>query len=216
MLDALAITRPTPRITGCLGLMMLLLALFVGPGCGGLQGNSSGLGSDEDFCEAGSGGDPLRGAEVEVDVPPEDSWGQVPQPGESPGQCGDDLETAAWRMANCERQAQGLEPLACDMRLVWLGRLHSQDMIERGYFSHVNPDGEDPFARFARHGLDFWSAAENIALDQSVAGAHQAWMNSPGHRANILHPDVTHAGVGIVDGPQGLILTTLFLKPRQR
>ena len=69
--------------------------------------------------------------------------------------CGDDRETLAWRLMNCERIVNDLPPYECDLRMVWMGREHTLDMIARDYFSHDNPDGETPFDRMQRHGVGF-------------------------------------------------------------
>lgn len=124
-------------------------------------------------------------------------WGPNPI-ADRPGFCGDDSETLAWRLLNCERMSYGLEPLACDQRLVWLGRQHSEDMSKRSFFDHVNPDLRDPFDRMDGRGIDYELAGENLARYESVDAAHRAWMNSEVHRRTLLMPQFSHAGVGIV------------------
>jgi uncharacterized protein YkwD len=82
-------------------------------------------------------------------------------------------------------------------------------MRDRGFFSHTNPDGLDPFARAAAAGLD--ARAENIAYGQpDPASVMDAWMNSPGHRANILDCSLTRLGVGMAEGAGGPWWTQLF------
>jgi uncharacterized protein YkwD len=82
-------------------------------------------------------------------------------------------------------------------------------MRDRNFFSHTNPDGLDPFARAARAGLT--ARAENIAYGQPDAAAvMDAWMNSPGHRANILDCSLTRLGVGVAEGAGGPWWTQLF------
>ncbi len=124
--------------------------------------------------------------------------------------CGDDFETLLFRLQNCEREARGLPPLECDLRLVWAGRAHSRDMIERDYFSHVNPDGEDPGARLEALGMDFRGFGENLALAPTMAHGHTGWMNSRGHRETILKDHFTHGGVGVVRSELGFFMTALF------
>lgn len=139
------------------------------------------------------------------------SWGTVAA--DTPGRCGDDRETVAWRLMNCERIARQITPFDCDLRMVWMGREHSLDMIARDYFSHSNPDGESPFDRMARHGVGFRGAAENIALGADALQSHLSWMDSTGHRGNILG-EFTHAGVGSEDSPSGLLSTSVFINPQ--
>lgn len=127
------------------------------------------------------------------DQVPRGTWPDVVE--DSPSRCGDDLETAAFRLGNCERLSRNLEPFACDLRLVWLGRQHATDMVKRDYFEHRSPDGVSPFDRMQARGLQLRRAAENIAHTPNVELAHLHWMDSEGHRANILG-DFTHVGVG--------------------
>jgi len=82
-------------------------------------------------------------------------------------------------------------------------------MRDRNFFSHVNPDGLDPFDRAAHAGLE--AHAENIAYGQpDPAAVMDAWMNSAGHRANILDCSLTRLGVGVAEGDGGPWWTQLF------
>ncbi len=128
-----------------------------------------------------------------------------------PGRCGDDFETLMYRLTNCERAARGLPPLECDMRLVWAARAHSLDMIEREYFSHDSPDGTNPGQRLADRGVDWHASAENIALSPTMALAHTGWMQSRGHRTNVLEGRFTHIGFGVVKTERGYMSTGLFI-----
>ncbi len=103
-------------------------------------------------------------------------------------------------LVNMERAKVGAPALVMDSTLVKVARAHSKDMWERGYFSHINPDGEDPFARMREGGAEFLKAGENIALAPNVDVAHTGLMNSPGHKRNILDPDFRKVGIGIIDG----------------
>ena len=124
--------------------------------------------------------------------------------------CGDDFETFAWRLYNCERIGRGLQPYACDLRLVWSSREHTLDMIQWDYFSHDNLDGETPFDRLERQGIAWRGAAENIATGRDVLALHYNWMDSDGHRGNILGP-YTHAGVGVENDASGLLATAVMV-----
>lgn len=122
-----------------------------------------------------------------------------------------DLEAEMLQMINTERAKHGLHPLVMDKALVRVARAHSRDMFARGYFSHVNPDGEDPFDRIYKAKIRFITAGENLALAQSLAVAHRGLMNSPGHRANILHLSFHRAGIGVVSGGMyGLMISQEF------
>lgn len=99
-------------------------------------------------------------------------------------------------MVNQERRKVGLKSLERNDGLATVGRAHSADMLERGYFSHNTPEGLDPFQRMERAGIVYQVAGENLALAPTVEIAMTGLMNSPGHRANILKPDYTKLGVG--------------------
>ena len=78
-------------------------------------------------------------------------------------------------------------------------------MIQRGYFSHYNPEGLSPFDRMSRAGISYRTAGENLAINVSVPAAEQAFMNSSGHRANILNSSYTEVGIGVVHSPSGSV-----------
>ncbi|MFC4303668.1 CAP domain-containing protein [Cohnella boryungensis] len=109
-------------------------------------------------------------------------------------------EQEVLRLTNAERQKAGLQPCAGDdSSLNRSARAKSQDMAVNGYFSHNSPTYGDPFAMMRSFGVQYQSAGENIAKGQpSPQEVVQAWMNSPGHRANILNGAYTHLGVGYV------------------
>lgn len=109
-------------------------------------------------------------------------------------------ETQMFVLVNEERRKAGLPELVWDPQIVVVARAHSRDMWERQYFSHINPDGEDPGDRLEKGGVEFTIAGENLALAPSVSLAHQGLMNSEGHRKNILDPEFRRIGIGVVDG----------------
>ena len=122
-----------------------------------------------------------------------------------------DLEVRMLDMVNAERAKQGLTPLQIDPELTEVARAHSRDMLARGYFSHVAPDGQDPFDRMRKAHVHYLAAGENLAFAPTLAAAHQGLMNSPGHRANMLRPQFGHIGVGVLDaGRYGLMVTQTF------
>ncbi|MGB9812938.1 MAG: CAP domain-containing protein [Thermovenabulum sp.] len=115
-------------------------------------------------------------------------------------------------LVNKERVKAGLKPLEVDMRLVDISRKKSKDMIEKNYFSHISPTYGSPFDALKNAGISYRYAGENIAGAPTVEKAHEALMNSPGHRANILNPNFNKVGIGIVDGgPYGKMFTQTFI-----
>jgi len=114
-------------------------------------------------------------------------------------------------LINNERQAQGLEPLTMNSTLSSAAKLHSQDMINRNFFNHLNPDGLTPSDRARNVGYSFIALAENICGNPSIDAGHSSLMGSPSHRVNILNPSYKEVGIGIVDGgPYGKMITQLF------
>lgn len=103
-------------------------------------------------------------------------------------------------MINQERAAAGVKPLQVDLRLAAVARAKAQDMKDNNYFGHISPVYGSPFAMMEQVGINTHWAAENIASNNSVAGAMANFMQSIGHRANILDPNMTHVGIGIVYG----------------
>lgn len=117
-------------------------------------------------------------------------------------------------MVNEERAAIGLRPLTLDPRLVPVGRAHSEEMFRLRYFGHVSPVTGTPFDRIEAAGIRYSRAGENLAYAHSVAVAHRGLMESPGHRANILRPEFTRLGIGVISaGPYGRMFTQVFLTP---
>jgi len=115
-------------------------------------------------------------------------------------------------LTNGERTGAGLRPLAVDPLLAAAAQAHSADMVARAFYSHTSPDGSQPWDRAAAAGSRKRSIGENIACGQrSPAEVVDGWMNSPGHRANILKPDFTHIGIGLAGGGRmGTYWTQLF------
>lgn len=109
-------------------------------------------------------------------------------------------EQAMLKLVNAERTKRGLRPLALSTALTAAARAHARDMFERGYFSHVTPEGLTPPDRLDRAGIPYGVMGENLALAPDVTIAHDGLMNSPGHRANILGAAFTRVGIGVIDG----------------
>ncbi|WP_445678079.1 CAP domain-containing protein [Psychrobacillus sp. FSL H8-0484] len=103
-------------------------------------------------------------------------------------------------LTNQERAKAGLKPLQLDTKLTQSAQAKSQDMKNKNYFSHTSPTYGSPFDQMKAFGVTYSSAAENIAMGQrSATEVMNAWMTSPGHKANIMNPSYTHIGVGLSD-----------------
>ena len=119
------------------------------------------------------------------------------------------LEAQVLALVNTEREAAGCGPLVADDRLAAVARAHSADMRDRAFFDHVEPRRARPVRPRGGSGPD--GRAENIARGQpDAAGVMAAWMNSPGHRADILDCTLTSVGIGVAEGSGGPWWTQLF------
>ncbi|MDP3987925.1 MAG: CvpA family protein [Candidatus Levybacteria bacterium] len=103
-------------------------------------------------------------------------------------------------LVNKERTSRGLSVLTMDDDLKKVARSHSEDMFARGYFSHYTPESLSPFDRLAQADITYLYAGENLALAPNVELAMQGFMNSEGHKANILSPNFGKIGIGVIDG----------------
>lgn len=102
-------------------------------------------------------------------------------------------------LVNEQRAANGLAPLTLNEKLANVARVKSQDMHDKNYFSHTSPTYGSPFDMMRSFGITYRSAGENIAMGYtSPEAVMEGWMNSPGHRANILNASFTQIGVGYV------------------
>lgn len=111
------------------------------------------------------------------------------------------IEAEVARLVNEERKKAGLPPLKLNWELSRVARHKSQDMRDKGYFSHTSPTYGSPFDMIRAYGISYRSAGENIAAGQSTAQqVMNSWMNSTGHRQNILNASFTEIGVGYATG----------------
>ncbi len=111
------------------------------------------------------------------------------------------IEQEVTKLVNVERAKAGLPALKSDWELARVAEFKSQDMRDKNYFSHTSPTYGSPFTMMKNFGITYRSAGENIAKGQRTANeVVQAWMNSEGHRANIMSQKFTHIGVGYVEG----------------
>ncbi len=111
-----------------------------------------------------------------------------------------DVVRGNFELLNAEREARGLQILAWDDRAATVAKAHSEDMLANNFVGHVSPRTGDAGARFERAGIHGIVVRENVARGYGPKGIHESLMNSPGHRANLLAPDVTHVGIGVVFG----------------
>jgi len=125
------------------------------------------------------------------------------------------LEDEVVRLVNVERSKNGLPALGNNWQVARVARTKSQDMIDKNYFSHQSPTYGSPFNMMENFGIKFSSGAENIAYGQKTAAeVMNGWMNSAGHRANILSRNITQIGVGCAKKANGtLYWTQMFIKP---
>ncbi|KLA21776.1 CAP domain-containing protein [Bacillus cereus] len=111
-----------------------------------------------------------------------------------------EFEQRVVELTNAERAKQGLPALKIDTKLSKVARVKSEDMQKNNYFDHNSPTYGSPFDMMKKFGISYTSAGENIAQGQRTPEeVVQAWMNSAGHRANILNNGFTHIGVGYVE-----------------
>lgn len=124
------------------------------------------------------------------------------------------LEIQVFDMANMARAHHGLNPLDWDENARLAAKGHSEDMAKRNYYSHNSPDGITPWDRLRSYGISFRGAGENIYMSpRSAMDAHQGWMNSEGHRRNILGA-FERVGIGVATSSSGeSYFTQKFFNP---
>lgn len=128
----------------------------------------------------------------------------TPTPSPNPGGTATEQQQAL-ALLNADRVANGLAPLRLNTRLASLADYYAQDMINRNFFAHNNPEGQSPFDRMKAWGISFGYAGENLAINTSVPAAEKAFMNSSGHRANILNSHYTQVGIGVRHNSKGQV-----------
>jgi uncharacterized YkwD family protein/spore coat assembly protein SafA len=124
------------------------------------------------------------------------------------------MENEVIRLVNVERSKRGLQTLRANWELSRAARYKSQDMATKNYFSHTSPTYGSPFDLMESFGIKFSAGGENIAMGQRTAAeVMNGWMNSPGHRSNILSPAYNEIGVGLAKSANGKYYwTQLFIK----
>ncbi|NED01194.1 CAP domain-containing protein [Streptomyces sp. SID6648] len=136
-------------------------------------------------------------------APPKTSAAPPPSKKPSPSPTDASARSEVLALVNQERAKVGCSPLTTSAPLTSLAQNFSEDMAARGFFDHTDPDGDTPWDRAAQAGVQ-GLAAENIARGQADAQAvMEGWMNSEGHRANILNCDYKTIGIGVHEGSGG-------------
>ena len=115
-------------------------------------------------------------------------------------------------LVNKARREAGLTELKVDTQMMNVARLKSQDMEDNNYFSHTSPTYGSPCDMLTSFGVSYKTAGENIAGHSTAENAFNAWMNSPGHKANILNSNYNYTGIGIVSSNRyGKMFTQMFV-----
>ena len=123
-------------------------------------------------------------------------------------------EKEVFNLINEQRTKNGLSALKIDGELQRVARIKAQDMASNNYFSHTSPTYGSPFEMLNSFKISYKSAGENIAGNSSNSGAVTAWMNSSGHRANILNSSFNYTGIGVVSSSKyGKIYEYTFKTP---
>lgn len=126
------------------------------------------------------------------------------------------IEAGVRQNINQVRQNEGLKPLQNNERLAEVARNYSRQMAEKNFFSHTGADGSTATQRVEAAGITYWVVGENLFkgtnLTQPVKIAVEGWLESPGHRANILRPWFTQTGVGVWRINNTYYITQLFLR----
>lgn len=121
-------------------------------------------------------------------------------------------EKEVFDLINKQRIQNGLSPLKENSELQRVARIKAQDMVNNNYFSHTSPTYGLPFDMMKSFKISYNTAGENIAGNSSNSDAVTAWMNSPGHRANILNSSFNQTGIGVVKGSKyGKIYVQMFI-----
>ena len=121
-------------------------------------------------------------------------------------------EQEVFKLINGQRTNNGLPALKNDNELQRVARIKAQDMVDKNYFSHQSPTYGSPFDMMKSFKISYKTAGENIAANSTNNGAVTAWMNSSGHRANILNNNFNYTGIGVVSSPKyGKMYVQMFI-----
>ncbi|MBD2354027.1 CAP domain-containing protein [Tolypothrix sp. FACHB-123] len=126
------------------------------------------------------------------------------------------VESQIRQQINQVRQKNGLQPLQNNEKLAQVARKYSRQMIEENFFSHTGIDGSTLSQRVRAGNISYWIIGENLFrsknISQPVSPAVEGWLESPGHRANILRPVFRETGVGVWRKGNTYVITQLFLR----
>lgn len=142
-------------------------------------------------------------------------FAQAPPSGSAQIRGSDAIQPEAWQivqLANQARAAAGAKPLQWDASLAEAARLHCLRMVAEGPIAHRYGDEGSLSERAAQAGAHFSLIEENVAFAPTPAEIHEAWMNSPGHRANLLNPQVNRVGVAVVASRDGLYVVADYAR----
>lgn len=183
-----------------LGAWALALAAACGISLGGLVLPTGGGGSNPNWPSLGGvGGTVLPAGDCVVEGNPADA-----------------TRLSVFQLLNDYRQNNGLVPLRYSLRLELAATRHAEDMFQRGFFDHVNPDGDGPGERALDAGFCHEFGGENIATGTNTLTTPQevmqAWKNSPTHNANMLEPSFRWVGVGVFSVQNGSNITFYWVQ----
>lgn len=121
-------------------------------------------------------------------------------------------EKEVFDLINKQRTNNGLQALKVDEEVQKVARIKAEDMVQNNYFAHESPTYGSPFDMLKSFKISYRTAGENIAANSSNSGAVNAWMNSSGHKANILNSNFTYTGIGVVSSSKyGKIFVQQFI-----
>ncbi len=121
-------------------------------------------------------------------------------------------EKEVFNLINQQRTNNGLSALKEDNEVQRVARIKAEDMVTNNYFSHTSPTYGSPFDMLKSFKISYKTAGENIAANSSNSGAVNAWMNSSGHKANILNSSFNYTGIGVVNSSKyGKIFVQMFI-----
>lgn len=121
-------------------------------------------------------------------------------------------EQEVFNLINKQRTNNGLSALKVDAEVQRVARIKAEDMVANNYFSHQSPTYGSPFDMLKSFKISYKTAGENIAANSSNSGAVTSWMNSSGHKANILNNSFNYTGIGVVSSSKyGKIFVQMFI-----
>ena len=121
-------------------------------------------------------------------------------------------EKEVFELINKQRVNNGVSTLKIDNEVQRVARIKAQDMVNKNYFSHESPTYGSPFDMLKSFKISYKNAGENIAGNSNNSSAVTAWMNSPGHKANILNGSFNYTGIGVVSSPKyGKVYVQMFI-----